>query len=236
MIGALRELFAWWREIDRRTATVLIAAAALPGVYVYQGHRSFWEPRFAAHGADWARTYANVAQFAAIDLLFLAVPLGAIFWFGDRPRDFGVGLGDWRFGAKVTAIAAVAVTPFLWLGADAAMQAEYPLSPLAALSVAAWALWSLVYLAYYVAWEFFFRGFMLFGLEKRLGAAVAILVQTIPSTMLHIGKPQAEFVAAIPGGIALGALAWRTRSILWPLLLHYYVGVMNDAFCILRSP
>jgi membrane protease YdiL (CAAX protease family) len=71
---------------------------------------------------------------------------------------------------------------------------------------------------------------MLFSLERRYDALLAILVQTIPSAMVHIGKPVAESFAAIVAGVAFGYLSWRTRSILYPLVLHAVVGIATDAF------
>ena len=71
---------------------------------------------------------------------------------------------------------------------------------------------------------------MLFSLERRYDALLAILVQTIPSAIVHIGKPVAESFAAIVAGVAFGYLSWRTRSILYPFVLHAVVGIATDAF------
>ena len=73
------------------------------------------------------------------------------------------------------------------------------------------------------AWEFIWRGFMLFGLEKKFGG-YAVLMQMIPFVILHNGKPFLETFGAILGGIALGILALRTRSIYYCVLTH--IGVM----------
>ena len=115
------------------------------------------------------------------------------------------------------------------------MQAEYPLAgpamgrPLLFLGVEAF------YLLYYLGWEFYFRGFMLFSLERRYDALLAVLVQTIPSAIVHIGKPAAESFAAILAGLAFGYLSWRTRSILYPLVLHAVVGIATDCFVTWRQ-
>jgi membrane protease YdiL (CAAX protease family) len=90
------------------------------------------------------------------------------------------------------------------------------------------------YLVYYLGWEFLFRGFMLFGLEGRCGAVLAILVQMIPSAIVHIGKPASESFAAIAAGLVFGYVAFRTRSILYPLLLHAIVGIGTDVFVTLH--
>ena len=51
--------------------------------------------------------------------------------------------------------------------------------------------WSELLLAaalFMLAWEFLFRGYMLFGLEKSTGKS-AIFVQAIPFVLLHLEKP-----------------------------------------------
>lgn len=78
-------------------------------------------------------------------------------------------------------------------------------------------------LLYMIAWEFIWRGFMLFGLEKKFGY-YSVLIQMIPFVILHNGKPFLETFGAIFGGIALGILALRTRSIYYCIVIH--IGVM----------
>ena len=71
-----------------------------------------------------------------------------------------------------------------------------------------------------LAWEFLFRGYMLFGLEKSMGKS-AIFVQTIPFVLLHFGKPFLETLACIPGGLVFGYVAYRTRSFLPCFIIHF---------------
>ena len=75
---------------------------------------------------------------------------------------------------------------------------------------------------------------MIFSLEARFGAFAAILIQTIPSAIVHIGKPVGESFGAILAGLVFGYLAVRTRSILYPLILHAVVGIGMDLFITIR--
>jgi membrane protease YdiL (CAAX protease family) len=88
---------------------------------------------------------------------------------------------------------------------------------------------------FYTAWEFFYRGFMLFGLRRYVGDWLAICIQTIPQCLWHIGMPTGEILSSIAGGILFGIMALRTRSILWPMLLHFSIGVFLDLFIVLRT-
>jgi membrane protease YdiL (CAAX protease family) len=85
-------------------------------------------------------------------------------------------------------------------------------------------------LFYYIAWEFFFRGFLLFPLAKRFGGMNAVLIQTISSCLVHIGKPEAEIFGSIFAGIIFGVLALRTRSFWYGFALHAGIGVLTDLF------
>lgn len=80
---------------------------------------------------------------------------------------------------------------------------------------------------YIYAWEYFVRGFILSGLYKRYGFD-AIIIQTIVFTLLHFDKPILELVLSIPGGIALGILAVKTRSINLGVVIHAILFITFD--------
>ncbi|HLB63861.1 MAG TPA: CPBP family intramembrane glutamic endopeptidase, partial [Anaerolineales bacterium] len=73
-----------------------------------------------------------------------------------------------------------------------------------------------------IGWEFFFRGFLLFGLMRLMGPT-AVVAQAVPFALAHLGKPEAETLSTIFGGTLFGWLAWRSRSFLYPFLLHWFV-------------
>ncbi|MBN1785495.1 MAG: CPBP family intramembrane metalloprotease, partial [Candidatus Methanofastidiosa archaeon] len=81
--------------------------------------------------------------------------------------------------------------------------------------------------------EFFYRGFMLFGLD-RLGKG-AILVQAIPYAYVHLGKPMLEVYYSFFAGIVFGYIDWESKSILPSFLLHWTTSIIFDSLCILLS-
>ena len=87
--------------------------------------------------------------------------------------------------------------------------------------------WWLLYWLQFCALEFFFRGFLLHGLAPRLGWA-AIFAMALPYNMLHYGKPMPEALAAIVGGIVLGTLSLKTRSVWWGAALHISIAFTMD--------
>jgi membrane protease YdiL (CAAX protease family) len=65
------------------------------------------------------------------------------------------------------------------------------------------------------SWEWFCRGFLLVGLKRHLGATAAILIQAFPFFLLHAKKPEAEMITSWFGGLFMGWLALRSKSV-WP--------------------
>jgi|Deesub1362A_J573_1020465.scaffolds.fasta_scaffold00151_4 membrane protease YdiL (CAAX protease family) len=71
--------------------------------------------------------------------------------------------------------------------------------------------------------EFFFRGFLLFSLEKEIGGKMAILLHSILYVFIHLGKPWPEIPYSFFAGLVFGYLALKTRSIL-PSTLTHWIG------------
>lgn len=131
------------------------------------------------------------------------------------------------FGAILPIVALLALY-------SAPFQQKYPLCKIVATRWSLWTTYAFAYGVYMLSWEFFFRGYMLFGLEERFGN-YSILIQTIPFTLLHYGKPFVESMGAIFAGIILGIVAFRTRSFLYGALLHWLVAMSMDIFVVLNK-
>ncbi len=97
---------------------------------------------------------------------------------------------------------------------------------------------------FFLAIEFIFRGYLLFGLAgvrddgvARAGDGVtgpfffhryALLIQMLGYTAWHLGKPQPELWGTVVWGLAAGAIAYTARS-LWPVILaHWLFNVAMD--------
>jgi membrane protease YdiL (CAAX protease family) len=243
MIRALRETVAGLRDelrvADLRTWFLVVGTLMLTVVWQYFGSARYFREHFYEQVATsaWADWYPYLYYHLAAVLLIGVVPLLVMrVGFRVRLRDLGLQLGDWRFGVKAVTVLIVLVTPLLIVNSyDHDFQREYPLTKLAGLSVGTWILWELTYLVYYIPWEAYFRGTLLFGLKDRFGTAGALGFQTAISCLVHIGKPFGEIIASAPAGFLFGAIALRTRSILWPLLFHWYLGAVTDILCYYNS-
>jgi membrane protease YdiL (CAAX protease family) len=195
---------------------------------------------FASKTLEWSTDLQSaVFMFAAAFGLLGLIPLAIIvFVYREHPKAYGLHVGDWKLGLGLNAILFPIIALLLLYPASQTdeMIAFYPFakgagdSPMAFLSLQAPRC-----LLFYTAWEFFFRGFMLFSLRRYVGDWLAICIQTIPQCLWHIGMPAGEILSSIGGGILFGILALRTHSILWPLLLHCLIGVGLDSLILITS-
>ena len=178
-----------------------------------------------------ANAAAAIYSFLACFVLMGIVPALIVkLVFREKLADYGLSLGN----IKRTVRTFLVMGPLFALGGflaskNAAVAEYYPINPHAA---DMFGLHVLTYLLYYAGWEFCFRGFMQFGLRRQFGDANAILIQTMASSLLHIGTPDTEAFGAILGGIIWGLVAFRTRSILSGYLQHSLLGITLDwALC-----
>lgn len=85
------------------------------------------------------------------------------------------------------------------------------------------------------AWEFIYRGYLLFGLKDKLKEG-AILLQMIPFVLMHLGKPELETVSTIFTGIIFGYVAYRGKSF-WPaFIIHLFINIFFVALINYRYP
>ncbi len=236
--AALAEFFAAARAVPRDVSVTFLAVAALSVVSYYYGSKRFF---YEAWGQEFSsdplyQLYEYLYWFASEFAIYFVAPL-VIVVLAHRRRftTFGLGFGDWRFGLKITAVFYAVMLPVLWIVSDAPdFQAMYPHAQLVKGDWTLFLMYESAFFLYFTGWEFVWRGYMLFGLEKHTGPAVAILAQMIPFVILHNGKPMPETFGAIVAGIALGALAIRTRSFWYCVLTHWLVMLTIDLFATLR--
>jgi len=173
--------------------------------------------------------------YATAIVAFLLLPLLLIVLFlRQPPTDFGLAVGRVKEWLPAVLILYLLVFPFLYFAShQPQFRALYPLLPTARVGGPALVRFELTYGAYFFAWEFFFRGFLLFGLAKKFGP-LAIPLQTVPFVFAHLNKPYPEVYASLFAGLALGALALRTRSMLPCFLLHWAAALTLDLLVLYR--
>lgn len=222
---------------DNRAAAVTAAVGVSVSAFL------FWaNPRMAPFEEY---HLVNVAALLWLPLLSI------LLLIRQSPSEFGLSAGNRRLGAFWFAVGYAVMLPAVIISARSPAFAHYySLRLTQPLAIASWwpgprlsspswtTFWyyELVMGVYFFCWEFFFRGYLLFGLARgsRIGAWGAIILQTIPFTLLHwspiaaASKPGMETFGAALGGPALGYLALRTRSCFYGFLIHWLMAGTLD--------
>jgi len=150
-------------------------------------------------------------------ILYLIIPLLIIIiLFRESPKEFGFSFGDWKLGLTMTALGILFMAPIIYyLGhGDASVKAYYE----KLLPGLPWTTFLDL-----VGWEFFFRGWILFAYARKFGHE-ALWLQAVPFALAHISKPEIETLSTIFGGFAFGWVAYRTKSFVWPFLIHWFIS------------
>lgn len=244
--GRVRQLVTLFRRslagFASEPTVVVCGACALLIISHYQGNTGYFRTlvgdRFDKHPAS--NVLGHFWWFGSSLVLYLVVPLVlAVATKGSFHRKYGFGLGNWRQGLLITGVFLAVMLPAAFVASKLdAFKGIYPLAGNAAFtlnvdgksvtSVKLFVLYELCYFAYFVGWEFLFRGWMLNGLVPKLGRTAAVLLQMAPFAIMHLGKAELEALGSIVAGIALGILALRTRSFWYGALLHGLVAVFMD--------
>lgn len=163
---------------------------------------------------------------------FLLIPLAYIRWgLKQHQHNFGWQLRATRQDLLLYAACFIFMLPLVILMSSSPMfLAKYPFyqpKPQNSGWIGYFILWELIYLVQFIAVEFFFRGFILHGIKKQLGA-YSIWVAMIPYCMIHFAKPLPETLGAIVAGLVLGTFSLKNNSIWLGVLLHYGVAITMD--------
>ena len=224
------------RGWEQQATVILLASGLLLMMHRYYSRRSFFKRHFAEYFINIPLVESHWYYYwfltTALTLLLLPV-LVAQFGTKERLRDYGFRLGTQKLGWSVTGIAWVLMIPVVILAVIVypPFVAKYPLCKAVANSWQAFLPYQLAYGVYMFSWEFFFRGFMLFGLERKFGN-YALLIQTIPFAVMHYTKPLPEAIGSVIAGVLLGVLALETRSFIYGAAIHWLVAMTMDVVAV----
>jgi membrane protease YdiL (CAAX protease family) len=164
---------------------------------------------------DWA---------GALLYFFLLPVLSIVVVLRRNPLDFGLRFGNFRSWGWYVLVTLIIAVPLLFAVSKLAPLEEYYTKP--QLDLLTYTGSTLLYL---FAWEFIFRGFLLFGLKDRLGA-LSIVIQMVPFVILHFGKPEIEVYSTIFTGLWFGYICYRGNSF-WPaFIIHVAINISFIVF------
>lgn len=169
--------------------------------------------------------YSEPELFPLSVLFYLfIVPVVLIHFLGAHLKEFGFRWGKWPFRKDRTALVGLLVFILLIALSFLPQFQDYYVTKMPSET------WSLIlYIIFFsgsilFAWEFFFRGFLLFGLKDRFGE-FAIVIQAVPFALMHIGKPPIEAFISVFAGLALGYIAYRSESFIPAFIIHWLISI-----------
>jgi membrane protease YdiL (CAAX protease family) len=188
-----------------------------------------------ARGRWSSQASAVIARRLAGVLLLGGTAIAAIAVLPGSLDDHGAQVGDVARAAIFFALISAIVVPGLLRNARDPLTWEYYpeirdsvwTPQLAAANAFSWA-------AYLLAYELFFRGFLLFALVRSLGTWPGIAVTTAIYGCVHLHKNAREGIPSFPGGVLFAVSALLTGSILAPFAAHLVISQVNDA-AVLRA-
>jgi len=233
----IKKLSGIIQEMDRKVITIFLSVAILQTISWYFTSRTFFRLNLFNYFSSSQNVdlYSYLYWFLGDSISLFILPVFVIIIFiKEKPKNYGLQFGDYKSGLKISFYFIIIMVIIIWFASSSAsFQSTYPLLQRTKESWGLFLVFEAGLLIYIFAWEFIWRGFMLFGLEEKFGF-YAVLIQMIPFVILHNGKPPIETFGAIIGGIALGILAFRTRSFLYCVIVHMSVMFTIDLFSVLR--
>ncbi len=230
----MRKLLLGFRSIDRDAAIALVYTAVHLSVIEFWFLTSVVQRRIDPRqhisleaGATWA---------VATTVLEMLVPLLLIkFVHRRRIRDHG-----WQFQGFSRHVAIylglyALMVPVVWyVSTRADFLRMYPFVAAARTDFAVLLRWEALYVLQFFALESFFRGYLLFTLERAFGWN-ACFIMAVPYCAIHWHKAPLECFAAIFAGVLLGGLALRFRSWYGGAVLHSLVAMTMDGLAHARA-
>ena len=226
---AANEIATW--EDDETFATGFLRAACVLIIGLLLGWAQ-WKSPASPINENWNRWIATSVLFN------FALPLGMVWmlfgqgvvhqdWLKDQKHnawDYGWNWENWRKHLVIALVLWALMLPFIVYFSrlpDVRASYAYYLPPTT--DALSWT-WLLVSLTIYMfCWEWFFRGFGLFGIAQGWGPVASILIGAVLFGLAHTGKPPAEMMSAFGGGLVLGVLCWREKSFVPAFFTHALV-------------
>jgi membrane protease YdiL (CAAX protease family) len=223
-----------WPPPDSPTIVVLLAAAALFVVFHFAASAERWRAWLERGSRPAAGPERPVhLQRLSGAVLFGLLPLAiAAVLLPEPVTHYGLQGDPLRSVSCAAGILAVTLPVILVASRKPGFRDHYPEIRRGHWDGSARARSALTWCIYLLAYEFFFRGFLLFSLADAFGPWPAIAITTLAYVLAHLPTNRDEAVATIPMGVVFGAAALWCGG-MWPAFLAH--AVIANASDVLAS-
>jgi hypothetical protein len=233
LVKEFRDMVAFFKSFDRKVAFIFISVALITFISMYYSSPYFFRRYFDTEDDKF---YSTIYWFSADGFLMLIIPLLLIKLFlKDKIVNYGFKWGDIRFGLNSSLLFIIVMLPVVWfISGSETFAKAYPQAGLRVKENFLVLIYYELFVGFYMlGWEFFWRGYMLFGLKEKFGI-YAVFIQMIPFFILHRGKPELETFASIFAALILGYQAFRSGSFIYCFGVHWIVMLFVDIISVLR--
>jgi len=201
-----QELKGLYQFLKRYKNEVVVLSSAALFLTLYSYHQI------------WNVWFSSLLYFAVFPILVI------IFFLRRNPLDYGLRWGNVGVWGRYIGIFCLIAAPVLFFTTfSPEFQKYYKIENFNLVS------YVLITSATLFGSEFFFRGFLIFGLKDKL-KETSILIQMIPFVMVHFGKPELEKISTIITGILFGYVVYRGKSF-WPaFIIHMFINIFFVAW------
>ena len=190
------------------------------------------------YGTDKAQEFwIHFRQIAGFIFLGLIPLLIVLIILGEKAKAYGLSLSFNRRVLFYTVILSVVIVAINFFASKSPVNLKkYPLiknriwsGKLLITSFCGWVI-------YLLAYEFLFRGFLLFTCIQSFGIWPAIIINIIVYSLAHVPQGLNEAAGAVPFGLILCFIVVLSGTI-WPaFLLHVVLAISNEWFSIRNNP
>jgi len=232
-----KEIFDELKNLDKKVVIILVSVPLFQTISFYITSTVFF--RSSISHLFQSESFFAIGEilnwvFGDIICFFIFPWLIIKFIFNEKLKLYGLLPGKFYFNWKVYSGIIIVIYLASWFVTSMeSISFTHPVFFNAKNNWGLFFIFEALLLLYIFAWEFLWRGYMLFGLESKFGW-YAIFIQTIPFVILHNGKPAIETFSSILGGILLGIIALKSRTFLYGVVLHFSLMFSIDLFSVLR--
>lgn len=228
-----------WKEIDSDLyISIFIVTICLSAYYFISNSKNLKTGFIRRAGIEKTKIYRVLLERLSGFLFFGIIPLTVVFVvFNDNVKFYGFSAGNLLHSLYWILV----LSPILIIINYFNSKKKENLQIYPQIRTSKWGLQLLIisaltWILYLLAYEFMFRGFLLFVSERNLGFWAAILLNIVVYSLAHIPKGIKETIAAIPFGLVLCIITLQTGNITVACVLHIVLALSNEWFSLKAHP
>lgn len=194
----------------------------IPEFFIGEG---FFEKQLTLIQLSWVVLGALLGMVVAPIFFIKHILREEVSWYGWRLPD------NWKKGAFLVFVSLLILMPFILIFSGIEGFREYYSSTEGFLRESFF-LMAIMSMIYFFSEEFLFRGFLFFGLMKRVGLH-SFWISSLLFMVLHIPKPLPEVFFSFFAGLIFCYLSFKTKSFVPAAISHFVIAfLMNLLFTV----